>query len=465
MTQPFSPVSAGQPFRPSAVEWNQLGETVRTVQESRSIFRPGPLLPTESTASDNTGGGTGGGGCSCCDCTQCLNMCTQNATDVIQTCSACTVAPKRFTVNLGAVLGVQNFVYVSGCTWATANFTVYYVYPTGGGGSTAGVYKGTFVEAGASSTLTITYVSGTDTLKLSTARQLSWKPDPDKPWSCICNMTMIPAVSPEKFPPNLFAPCEACVAPVSAPAQSTCDYLTSLKLCVATITMAAVDFSASGGITDCESSALTDNLLKSIDAEIAIPCCFGLIGDVVAGIQTETRYHTCVTSGWQMLVSVLICVNTSDGTISAVISIEQTNGSRINYFVGHYASGTISVGVNTLHYVSSTATTTTGGAPTSITDASWPGTLTVKASHCVFGDTNTDYGYGCGGGSTDCTGLCPAVSAVGSSPTGFVWTFTGAPASNCTGASCICQTIPQITALFGYPPSLGATAEAPCVNS
>jgi len=45
MPQPFEPVSPGQPFRPSAYEWNQLGETVRTVRDGRSIFRPGPLLP------------------------------------------------------------------------------------------------------------------------------------------------------------------------------------------------------------------------------------------------------------------------------------------------------------------------------------------------------------------------------------------------------------------------------------
>lgn len=392
-------------------------------------------------------------------------MCTQNADDVIQTCSECTVAPKTFTVSFGAVIGTKTFVYVSGCTWETANFTVYYVYPTGGGGSTAGVYKGTFVEAGTSSTLDITFVSGTDTMKLSTARALSWKPDPDKFWSCICNMTMIPAVSPERFPPNLFAPCEACVAPVDATAASyaDCGYLATNELCIDSVTMAAVDLSAAGGIQDCTLTTLTDEPLAT-QSNDPTDCCFSLSGKPYSAAIGYYELIACSPSGASMYQAVQVCVDATTGTLTVTVTIGQGYPAAIYIFEATYtAVGPVAVGANTVTYVSSAGYSTTGGG--AITDATWPATLTIKASHCLFGDTNGDYGYGCGGGSTDCSGLCTAVSEVGASPTGFVWTFTGADPSNCVGASCICQTIDQITSLFGYPPSLGATAGAPCVSS
>lgn len=438
----------------------------RTAETNRRVL--GTLPPvgrrTRRIYTGNTstggGGGTGGGGCSCCDCTQCLNICDQNSLDVIQTCSACTTAPRKYTINLGSVLGTRDFNYVSGCTWETDNFTVYYTYPTGAGGSTASVVKGTLVEAGTSSTLVVSFVSGTNTMKLGEARQLSWKPDPDKSWSCICNMTMIPSVSPEKFPPNLFVPCEACVAPADSPPRSSdCTYLNDRGWCLESVTTTAVDLSGSGGVTDCTSGTITESPLTATGADE--PCCYDLSGD--GGFLGYLAY-ACSPSGAYLHVRVHVCVNSTTGVLSALVTLEEGFTAALYIFTGTYVtSGAAALGANVLTFVSSTAVTTAGGG--AITDGSWPASITVNISRCSFEDTNVDYGYGCGGGSTDCSGLCPAVSAVGVSPTGFVWTFTGADPSNCVGASCICQTIDQITALFGYPESLGVTAGAPCVNS
>lgn len=395
------------------------------------------------------GGGTGGGGCSCCDCTQCLNMCLQNATDVIQSCSSCVVAPKTFTVNFGAVIGSQNFVYVSGCTWATANFNVYYTYPTGGGGVTFGVYKGTFVENGASSTLDITYVSGTDVMKLSTARQLSWKPDPDLVWSCICNMTMIPAVSPQKFPPNLFVPCDPCVAPVDASAASyaNCTYLANHKLCINSITMTAPDFSGSGGVTDCTPGALTAELLAS-QANDPSGCCFSLKGKPYSASVGYYKQFSCSPSGATMYVGVQVCINATTGAISVVVSICQGFPSCIYNFSATYtAVGPVASGSNTVTYASSTATGPGGGA---IAGPTWPATLTIAASHCLFGDTNYDFGFGCGygggGGGADC-GNC-------------LWTWNGTSWDpthfGCTGL-CAC-----LSPLFAGSGSGGETTTTLC---
>jgi len=390
------------------------------------------------------GGGTGGGGCSCCDCTQCLNMCTQDGNDVITTCSNCDAAPRKFSVYFGSVIGTQQFVYSSGCEWVTANFNVTYTYP-GPGGSDTGVYKAVLLQGGVGSTIEVLYVSGTDCLKLSSGyRQLKWKADPDKQYSCTCNMTFIPAVPPHRFPPNLFVGCETCLAPVA----------TEHVACSA---------------TSCNEQHCYAIAWPGADLTSLLPAGYTFTIDP-ATARTFTVYGPTAGTGdtciWQWESKA------NGGAVTGyALSASLTYGppgSFIIYWPTEHAGPIYSFITGTYDSPGGASCATPGTFTRhSGVDTHWPATIAVTATaDCTFGATHYDYGYGCGGGSdTTCTGLCPAVSAVGTSPTGFVWTFSGAPASNCVGASCICQTIDQITALFGYPSGLGATAEAPCVNS
>lgn len=412
----------------------------RTAETNRRVL--GTLPPvgrrTRRIYTGNTttggGGGTGGAGCSCCDCTSCLNMCDQNATDVIQTCSECTTAPKTFTVNFGSVIGSQNFVYVSGCTWATANFTVTYTYP-GPGGSDSGTYKGTFVQNGTDSTLNITYVSGTDCLKLGSGyRVLSWKGDPDKEWSCICNMTMIPAVPPHRFPPNLFAPCEACVAPVAATgldAGDCPDYMDNR--CFTVMEFSGID---NGGPTILEN--------VTFEFEPDLPYCRfhsvlqpGGVGVFPQGAATVGLGGPPIAP--RLGITVYI-TGTSDKSQAVYTSSATTNDT------GPMTFDLVTTGADAAEWVGYT----------------WPSTLTVELTDCTFGASNYDYGYGCGTSSTGCTGVCNVTSVSGTSPTNFVWTFTGAEASNCS-SGCGCQSVDVYTNTFGYPTMAGLTAGLLCL--
>jgi hypothetical protein len=264
-------------------------------------------------------------------------------------------------------------------------------------------------------------------------------------------MTMIPSVSPEKFPPNLFVPCEACVAPVdaTAPSYADCTYLATNKLCVDSVTIGNIDFAASGGNTACGTASFTDASLAS-QTHDASGCCFSLKDapyDTYAGYYKQFNCPPSAT----MFIGFAICINATTGAISVTITVTQQFALVTNYiFTATYtAVGPVTVGANTVTYVSSSGVATGGGG--AITDASWPGTLTINASHCLFGDTHYDYGYGCGNGSGSCVGKCQVRSTAGASPTGFVWTFTGAVASTCVGAGCGCPTIDAITAIWGYP--------------
>lgn len=460
MAPPLRHVNPGDKFAPDAGTWNRFVDTARIVADNRQIFQPGPLLPFDSSADDTSGGGSGGGGCNCCDCTSCLNSCTQDPLQIITTCTSCTTAPRRYEIYLGSVLIVPKFAHVSGCVWATANFDVTYLYPGILPGVDTGTYKAILIQVGQSSTLEVIYVSGTDVLKLSSGyRTIKWKADPNKTWSCICNSSMVPAVSPEHFPPNLFAPCNPCVAPVAAPGGP--DEWTICHVnagCVSSLTLPNVDT-----LTRSDPNSIAANWTAAIAKADPDSCCFTTItngsGSCAAGVTCWNEIidnfpsasfwwagSVCVVSdgsgGWKIDVSLGIgsgaSVPTEIDVGDALYSINVTG---------------LVAGTNTLTLVSSTGSLT------------WPGTLDITVDDCTFEASNYDYGYGCGGGSTDCTGVCPAVSAVGSSPTGFVWTFTDAPASNCSGTGCTCNTIDGITAIFGYPESLGATAEANCIST
>lgn len=385
------------------------------------------ISKSATTDSGGGGGGTGGGGCSCCDCTRCLDMCSQGSDEVIKACSKCAVAPKSFIVNLGSVLGVQTFVYDSGCTWKTNGFSVYYTYPTGAGGSISGVYVGTFVEAGASSTLTVTHSSGPDPLKLLTARKLAWKADPDKSWSCICNMTMIPSVPPESFPPNLFVPCEACVAPAdSPPLGSGCSYLDGN--CIPYISfdgvIPPVDMRPScppGNTCECRPAGTpyeyyTTLVSAEMRSRAGSPCCFDSTGYLQGTSQTQldgnqlcSAFMPGIGGGvsykyW--ITTASVCVDSSGHftlTISSTTGVPAGTASW-SYAATYKLNSHWVLGVNTLTYDSSFAVFSDSytGTIGSITDGTWPATTDVVVTPCTFGDINADYGYGCGGVDLNC---------------------------------------------------------------
>lgn len=399
------------------------------------------VISKSANTTDNGGGGggTGGGGCGCCDCTKCLDMCAQNKDDVVQTCSTCSVAPRTFTVDFGAVMGWQDFVYVSDCTWETDDFRVYYRYPFGGDNAFYGLYKGTFIENGLDSTLEINHSSGTDVMKLSTARQLRWTPDPDKPWSCFCNMRMVPAVSPDRFPPNLLVPCEACIAPVDAPpVPGECSYLTDI--CIAAIAFDGMD--ATGTLIESYGCDFTINgdLIDSYSSYCSV---WGLDGPAACCGYISSSFQPCqpdfATSG-ELSSCVAVCADSLG--IQATIIYTHDFGTGVlsrSYERWYRYTGTLSEGdfvldLDTLH----------GGA-TDGPDGTWPATLTVTLSDCSFAAANPDYGFGCGytygngggGAVPPCTGSCAYVwvHVSGEDPK---WAHNWSD-SNCAGEGCFCH--------------------------
>lgn len=414
MAPPLRHQNPGDKFQPSAATWNAFVDTARIVGDARSIFRPGPLLPdtSNSATDDTTGGGSGGGGCSCCDCTQCLDMCNQKPGSVISSsCAACGPSPKRYTANFGTLLGEQTFTHTTGCVWETDDFDVTYTYP-GPGGTDTGVYKATLTLTAGAETCVVTYVSGTDCLKLSTTRTLSWKADPDREWSCTCNSVMIPSVNPAKFPPKIYTMCELCIAPVDDAADGadwTACHVTAG--CVTSLTLPDFD-SVNRSDPNSVAANWSANIAKSI--AISFPCCF----TTLTNGGTETACSLDDSGGcWNEIInnfpsasfwwSGKVCV-ASDGMGGYTLNLTLTVGSGATsplesvVGTGYYSISVASlvVGVNTLTKTSSTGSLT------------WPDTYDLSVDDCTFSTGSYDYGYGCGngadgtGGGHTCSGAC-----------------------------------------------------------
>lgn len=388
------------------------------------------------------GGGTGGGGCSCCDCTDCLNMCAQAPNKVISTCESCGVAPRRYTINLGTTLGSQNFSYVAGCVWRSAEFDTNYLYPTGIVGPDTGTYKATLTQDGANSTLIVEYVSGVDVLKLGSGyRELAWTADPNREWSCICNSTMIPSVSPERFPPNLYAPCEVCVAPVAETGGA--DEWTICHVdagCVASLTLPEFE-----SLTMDDPNSVDANWIASIAKPDPDSCCFTTLtnGD---GLESCPSGVTC----WNKFID-----NFPDPSFwwggSACVNADGSGGWKIvvTLTVGTGAStpeelewGNAVYEINVADLVSGTNTLTLLSSTGHLT---WPATYDIEVDDCTFGASDYDYGYGCGygdgtggggggGGDEPCSGSC----VFEWSEAGSAWSLVSAM-SNCVGSGCSCH--------------------------
>lgn len=397
------------------------------------------VISKKAFTDSNTGGGTGGGGCNCCDCTQCLNICAQKPNQVIETCSECGVAPRRYTIDLGTTIGDHTFTYVAGCVWQSENFDVNYTYPTGVSGSDTGTYKGTLTQNGISSTLEISYVSGVDVLKLSAGyRVLSWIADPDKEWSCVCNSAMIPSVPPDRFPPNLHVVCEPCVLPVAdtdgAGDWTVCHVDAG---CVSSLTLQ--DFTS---VNRSDPNSIADNWTANIAKSDPESCCFTSITN---GSDSCAAGVTC----WNEIIDNFpdpsfwwggsACVEADGfGSWNLVVSLEVGSGASVPTEVP-VGNAVYSISVASL--VSGTNTLSISSSAGSLT---WSGTLDITVGDCTFEALNPDYGYGCGydstgtgGGGGDppgCSGSCVFEwSEAGSS-----WSVVSAM-SNCVGSGCSCH--------------------------
>jgi len=406
------------------------------------------------------GGGTGGGGCNCCDCTDCVNMCAQDFRQVVTACTACGGAtPRKFAANFGDTIGTIDLVWSTGCTWESADFDVSYTYPTGVPGST-GQYKATFVQAGASSTCDITYVSGTDCLKVGSGhRILSWKADPNREWNCLCNMTMIPAVPSDRFPPNLYAPCELCIAPIAVPGGLGDWTICHVDAgCVQTLTLPENDY-----VSIDDPTAIPANWTAAIAKSDPESCCFTTItNDTDAeacsdsecfNLLLELDIDPVVYTAW----SGSICIS-QDGfgawIMTAAFHLTVGNSFGGTDLANHHVSYQIPVddlvvGTNTLTFFNQTDS----GLGGTIT---WPATIDIEVlEDCTFEQNNYDYGYGCGYGDVGgCSGC--SFHTVSNGMGGWSWSVTSSDCAGCEAPFIDGCVTPEIDA------TEGATTTGPC---
>lgn len=200
----------------------------QTGQVVRQVLRTLPPTGRRTRRVIGGGGGGGGGGTSdgstgcCCNSMNCVRLCDLTVTDVITDCGQClTGATKTYTVAFATGYGwlavTATLTHVDGgCTWESLEFDITISGITGS-------YKWVFVQDGASSTITLTWVSGDDPVQTcadyATPVVIAYEATTTQgqAWSCLCNSKMQLTTDRTTIPADSGMFGEICVVPQQVP--------------------------------------------------------------------------------------------------------------------------------------------------------------------------------------------------------------------------------------------------------
>ncbi len=365
-----------------------------------------PPVGSSGGAQIDPSGNGGSSGCACCGCLNCVDLCKQNPETVVTGCEGCAGGATKFrTVKLGKLGSFDLANTGSGCGWVI-NFDY--------NGTT---YLITLTEAGASSTLTVAWVSGDDDpdpLRLKSGDyQISYKADPDKVWSCLCNSTMIPAIAGEVFPRGLDLDCEICISPRADDNLSwvTCGVDAG---CVTSITFPGATYSRGGpeiSLTSGDPNASNSFTTGLANEGSARPCCWDTI--VSDGDPDENGYVFPSPSNPDFKIGInllyydapdmpwfwwaRVCVSATQ--INVIFYFAQGPGTAHAYYFGNVFTSLyridlvdIVAGTNVFDLISQTD-------PTGESTIVWPEAIDIELGDCTYGAVNPEACTGPGGGS------------------------------------------------------------------
>lgn len=401
---------------------------------------------------DDSGGSDGNGNssgpCGCCNCLDCIDLCDARDEDVITDCEACGTAIKTYLIDVGnwaafPELGGSFLVtHVDRtCTWESDNFT-----------QSSGVYKWVLTLAGGSSTLQLEHVSGADPVHLLNGfRQVKYAADGS--WNCLCASHM-QAESRERITSPAGLNCSICVIPRLGVYNPTCPTIPSVDgviPCFPVVTFPDITFLFSEvNPGHCKYISCTDVPGPAYNFP------YGFEGSTVRTLHMDRLLdeHCPWDGGFR---EVEITATHQGVTFAAIVdytagTVDFTFYSYQGQVQAQYKLTPASwvIGVNTLTLF------TDYGSSSVVT---WPATITITATDCMYSSTHPDYGYGCGYGVTgdepaDCGDSCYwlGIAVEGGDP---IWSQTGGTGidfcANCGGCP-----EPAVAA------TVGATAQTFC---
>lgn len=410
--------------------------------------------------SGSDGNGNSSGPCGCCNCLDCIDLCDARDEDVVTDCEACGVAIKTYLIDVGnwsafPELGGSFLVthVDGGCVWESDNLT-----------QSSGVYKWVLTLAGGSSTLQLEHVSGADPVHLLNGwRQVKYVADGS--WNCLCASHM-KAESRERITRPAGLNCSICVIPRLGVYNPTCPTIPSVDgviPCFTRFTFPDITFLFSEDnpnhckYVSCENipgnpmfnfpygfEGSTERFMTLHRSGLDEHCPWG------GGISEADPVPPVVSNG--------ISIGGHDG-LSFSVSVDYTAGTIDLLFYSYQGQVQAQyyldptdwvIGLNTLDLINDY------GSSTAVT---WPATITITATDCMYSSTHPDYGYGCGYGVTgdepaDCGDSCYwlGIAVEGGDP---IWSQTGGTGidfcANCGGCP-----EPAVAA------TVGATAQTFC---
>lgn len=421
---------------------------------------------TWGDGANTDGNGNSSGPCGCCNCLDCVDLCDARDEDVVTDCEASGVALKTYSIDVGnwsafpELGGTLVVTHVDGdCVWESDNLT-----------QSSGVYKWVLTLAGASSTLQLEHVSGSDPVHLLNGfRQVKY--EASGTWNSLCASPM-KAVSVERITSPAGLNCSICVIPKLNSYDPICPTIPAVDgviPCFPVVEFPDLGFLFSEDNPNHWRYVSGENIPGN--PEFTFP--YGFTGNTVRTIHLQRGLDAHCSWGGAIdeegaepeVISNGISIG-GHGGVTFNAAVDYTAGTVELNFAAYHGSVIAQyyldpddwvIGVNTL------ALFTDYGSSSVVT---WPATITITATDCYYSSSHPDYGYGCGYGASDsigCTGYCFSVSVAGTSPTGFVWSNDGVETTCSSG--CGCPTVAETTTIFGYPASLGEIAgNNPCVR-
>jgi len=382
-------------FGLTATAAKQVGQVVREVL--RTLPETGRRTRRVIGNNRSSGGiysNNGDSGC-CCNAMKCVRLCDLTVSDVVTECAACPVgATKTYTIAVATGSGWMpasaKVTHVAGgCTWESASFSITIKGVTG-------TYKWRLVQAGASSTLTLTYVSGYDPVNACagyytpvTIRYTATTGG--QAWSCLCNSQMTLTTDRTKIPFGSGLAGEICVVPGGiTPLVAPCDVINyCYSLSVAGVT----------GTCTCAASIYNGDFVM-MPLSSAGGCCFGSRGsrvDVGSGIGGGSPDCTCTSPAFDQY---LWCFDQQAGVLQwgNIPCSGFTTNVRVIYYL---TSGVVGTGGDLVFTLNHNYIADACGAGYVV----FPNTLTLHQTDCSYtgGDCNCPgggTGDGCAGSAT-----------------------------------------------------------------
>lgn len=371
---------------------------------------------------DSDEGGNTSGPCGCCNCLDCVDLCRAAATDVITDCSNCpNGALKKYKAAVGYWLeypdltdaGEVTLTWDADCVWKSDTYT------TGGG-----TYRWELTQAQSVTALQLVHVSGADPLVLLGGYwQVIWRStQTSDEWSCLCNMSMR-IQTPERVPKAAGLNCTICLSPLPTvdALPLTCSPVDGVIPCVEPLEFPGLAFLSSDPA----------EFPYGFDGNTAVTIPLGITFDMDRPcLWAGTVLIPTTANGPASIAATLYYPDAEGHTL--FLSFRCERGSTFRYY--SMDPGDLVLGDNTL---------TVQPLPPSIADDSslvtWPSTLIMTLSDCIYGSTHADYGYGCGGttgggcGGQGCVYTAIDSNGIQGGPTGpWTWSTCGGCPDGCT---------------------------------